>query len=141
MSLKVRASEDQRIAEAQKLVEDVERVEFKLTVRDTERASAIEALDLDVLDAELRQVVFFDTPDLRLNRGGLVVRARRIRKGGDTTVKTPARISSASFSASRRSVLMRSPGLRGMSDGAITSHTTPTASSRRCKLYPQVPAS
>jgi len=74
--------EDQRIA-----VEDVERVEFKLTVRDTERASAIEALDLDVLEAELRQVVFFDTPDLRLNRAGVIVRARRIRKGGDTTVK------------------------------------------------------
>ena len=87
MSLKFRSSEDQRIAEALKLVENVERVEFKLTVRDTERASAIEALDLDVLEAELRQVVFFDTPDLRLNRAGLVVRARRIRKGGDTTVK------------------------------------------------------
>ena len=87
MSLKVRSSEDQQIAEALKRVEDVERVEFKLTVRDTERASAIEALDLDVLEAELRQVVFFDTPDLRLNRAGLVVRARRIRKGGDTTVK------------------------------------------------------
>jgi len=87
VSLTVRSSEDQQIAEALKLVEDVERVEFKLTVRDTERASAIEALDLDVLEAELRQVVFFDTPDLRLNRAGLVVRARRIRKGGDTTVK------------------------------------------------------
>lgn len=87
MSLKITSPEDQRIAEALKLVEDVERVEFKLTVRDTERASAIEALDLDVLDAELRQVVFFDTPDLRLNRAGLVVRARRTRKGGDTTVK------------------------------------------------------
>lgn len=87
MSLKITSSEDQRIAEALKLVEDVERIEFKLTVRDTERASAIEALDLDVLEAELRQVVFFDTPDLRLNRAGLVVRARRTRKGGDTTVK------------------------------------------------------
>jgi len=87
VSLKFRSSEDQRIAEALKLAEDVERVEFKLTVRDTDRASAIEALDLDVLEAELRQVVFFDTPDLRLNRAGLVVRARRIRKGGDTTVK------------------------------------------------------
>jgi hypothetical protein len=82
VSPKVRLLEDQRIA-----VEDVERVEFKLTVRDTERASAIEALDLDVLEAELRQVVFFDTPDLRLNRAGVIVRARRIRKGGDTTVK------------------------------------------------------
>jgi len=87
VSLKITSSEDQRIAEALKLVEDVERIEFKLTVRDTERASAIEALDLDVLEAELRQVVFFDTPDLRLNRAGLVVRARRTRKGGDTTVK------------------------------------------------------
>jgi len=87
VSLKVRPLEDQRIAEALRRLEDVERVEFKLTVRDTERASAIEALDLDVLDAELRQVVFFDTPDLRLSRAGVVVRARRIRKGGDTTVK------------------------------------------------------
>jgi hypothetical protein len=87
VSLKVRSSEDQRIADALTLLEDVERVEFKLTVRDTERASAVEALDLDVLEAELRQVVFFDTPDLRLNRAGVIVRARRIRKGGDTTVK------------------------------------------------------
>jgi hypothetical protein len=87
VSLKTRSSEDQRIADALTLLEDVERVEFKLTVRDTEQASAVEALDLDVLDAELRHVVFFDTPDLRLNRAGVVVRARRIRKGGDTTVK------------------------------------------------------
>jgi hypothetical protein len=87
VSLKVRSSEDQRIADALTLLEDVERVEFKLTVHDTEHASAIEALELDVLEAELRHVVFFDTPDLRLNRAGVVVRARRIRKGGDTTVK------------------------------------------------------
>jgi len=83
----VRSSEDQRIAEALKALEDVERVEFKMTVRDTERASAIEALDMDVLDAELKQVIFFDTPDLTLNRAGVVVRARRARKGGDSTIK------------------------------------------------------
>lgn len=87
MNSKWASSDDQRMIDALRLLQDVERVEFKLTVRDTDRASAISALDLEVLDAELRQVVFFDTPDLTLNRAGLVVRARRIRKGGDTTIK------------------------------------------------------
>ena len=42
---------------------------------------------MDVLNAEIRQVVFFDTPDLQLNAAGVVVRARRARRGGDTVVK------------------------------------------------------
>jgi hypothetical protein len=117
---KVRPLEDQRIAEALKLVEDVERVEFKLTVRDTERASAIEALDLDVLEAELRQVVFFDTPDLRLNRAGVVVRARRIRKGGDTTVKVRPVIVDALPGKLRRSRNF-SVELDGMPGALVTS--------------------
>src|SRR4030095_2194001 len=37
-------------------------VELKMTVGDGDRHSAITGLD--VLDAQLRQVVFFDTPDL-----------------------------------------------------------------------------
>jgi hypothetical protein len=69
------------------LLDHVRSVELKLTVRDTDRAPAIAALDLDVLEAELRQVVFFDTRDLTLNRAGIVLRARRIRKGGDVIVK------------------------------------------------------
>ncbi len=85
MHLKER--QDPQIVEAERLLKGAERVEFKLTVRDSDRASAIDALDLDVLDAELRQVAFFDTPDLKLNKAGIVVRARRIRKGGDTTLK------------------------------------------------------
>ena len=32
---------------------------------------------MDVLDAQIRQVAFFDTPDLTLNKSGIVVRARR----------------------------------------------------------------
>jgi hypothetical protein len=64
-----------------------ERVELKVTVPETDHSSAAAALEMDVLDAELRQVVFFDTPDLELNRSGLTVRARRIREGGDVTVK------------------------------------------------------
>ena len=43
---------------------------------------------MDALDAQIRQVFFFDTPDLALDRHGVVVRARRIqRKGGDAIVK------------------------------------------------------
>jgi hypothetical protein len=32
---------------------------------------------MDALDAQIRQVLFFGTPDLALNRVGVVVRARR----------------------------------------------------------------
>jgi hypothetical protein len=43
---------------------------------------------MDPLEAELRQVVFFDTPDLTLSQAGVVVRARRIQGGaGDSAVK------------------------------------------------------
>ena len=43
---------------------------------------------MDPLDAQIRQVFFFDTPDLALDRAGVVVRARRIQgKGGDSVVK------------------------------------------------------
>ena len=46
------------------------------------------SLQLDPLDAQIRQVVFFDTPDLALQSAGVVVRARRVqRKGDDSTVK------------------------------------------------------
>jgi hypothetical protein len=43
---------------------------------------------MDPLNAQMRMVYFFDTPDLALDAAGLVVRARRIQgKGGDTVVK------------------------------------------------------
>src|SRR5215211_8678428 len=70
------------------LVKDADSVELKLTVPETVRASAAAALDLDPLEAQMRQVFFFDTPDLALDRAGVVVRARRVqRKGGDAVVK------------------------------------------------------
>ena len=62
-------------------------VELKMIVPDADRHSAVLELDLDVLDCDLRQAVFFDTPDLQLSRAGVVVRARRARKGGDSVVK------------------------------------------------------
>src|SRR4029450_12558372 len=78
---------DGRILEALNVLDAADRVELKLTVPDTNQSSAVSALDMDVLEAEFRQVVFFDTPDLALNHSGIVVRARRMRKGGDVVVK------------------------------------------------------
>jgi hypothetical protein len=44
------------------------------------------ALGLDPLDAYLRQVFFFDTPDLALEHAGLVTRARRSQDRADDSV-------------------------------------------------------
>jgi hypothetical protein len=41
---------------------------------------------MDPLDAQIRQVFVFDTPDLRLNKSGVVVRAGRVQGRGDVTV-------------------------------------------------------
>jgi hypothetical protein len=41
---------------------------------------------MDPLDAQIRQVYFFDTPDLALNQHGLVVRARRVQQRADDSV-------------------------------------------------------
>ncbi len=70
------------------LIRDADSVELKLTIHETARASTARALGVDPLDAQVRQVFFFDTPELALNAAGVVVRARR-RQGeeGDTVVK------------------------------------------------------
>jgi hypothetical protein len=70
------------------LIMAADSVELKLTLPETARAKTSAALGNDPLDAEVRQVFFFDTPDLKLNDAGVVVRARR-RQGedGDTVVK------------------------------------------------------
>ena len=77
-----------RLGELVGLIKGADSVELKLTVPDVDRRSAVQALGVDVLDAQIRQVYFFDTADLALDRGGLVVRARRIQnKQGDSVVK------------------------------------------------------
>jgi hypothetical protein len=60
--------------------------ELKLTIPESEQRSAVAALGMDPLDAQIRQVYFFDTLDLALNRHGLVVRARRVQQRGDDSV-------------------------------------------------------
>jgi hypothetical protein len=70
------------------LLEGADSVELKLTVPEPHQRSAAAALELDPLEAQIRQVFFFDTPELDLDAHGVVVRARRIQGGGgDSIVK------------------------------------------------------
>jgi hypothetical protein len=79
---------DDQLKELMQLIGKSDSVELKLTVADDQRRAATRALEIDPLNAQIRQVVFFDTPDLRLNKAGVVVRARRVQnKGNDSTVK------------------------------------------------------
>jgi hypothetical protein len=61
-------------------------VELKLTVPVSDRTRSGEALGVDPLDGQIRQVYFFDTPDLALNARGIVVRGRRVQGRGDDSV-------------------------------------------------------
>jgi hypothetical protein len=77
---------DAQLREVLALAKDADSVELKLTVPDSERRSTVTALGMDPLEAQIRQVYFFDTPDLALNHHGVVVRARRVQGRGDDTV-------------------------------------------------------
>jgi hypothetical protein len=76
----------ERLPELLELIEGADSVELKLTVPMSDRAPSGKALGVDPLEAQIRQVYFFDTPDLALNKRGLVVRARRVQKKGDDSV-------------------------------------------------------
>jgi hypothetical protein len=79
---------DAQLTEIFSLMEGSDSVELKLTIPDLHQRAALRALGIDPLDAQVRQIFFFDTPDLSLQRAGVAVRARRVqRKGEDSTVK------------------------------------------------------
>jgi hypothetical protein len=78
----------EQLAELFALVKKSDSIELKVTVAESDQLSTARALDMDPLDAQIRQVYFFDTPDLKLNKQGVVVRTRRIQqKGSDSVVK------------------------------------------------------
>jgi hypothetical protein len=76
----------EQLAEILGLLRGADSVELKLTVSETDQRSAVAALKIDPLEAQIRQVIFFDTPDLALNQLGVVVRARRVQGVGDDSV-------------------------------------------------------
>jgi hypothetical protein len=76
------------LLELRELVKGADSIELKVTIPQHSYRIAQEALGVDPLEAQIRQVFFFDTPELDLNKAGVVVRARRIQgREHDSTVK------------------------------------------------------
>ncbi len=79
---------DAQLREMMRLIKGAQSVELKLTVPASHHRATVQGLPGDPVEAQPRQIYFFDTPDLQLYRAGVVVRARRIAGGkGDTVVK------------------------------------------------------
>jgi hypothetical protein len=79
---------DQELGELLDLVKGADTVELKLTVPEADQRATVQGLALDPLEAQIRQVFFFDTPDLQLNKAGVVARARRVQgRAADSVVK------------------------------------------------------
>ena len=79
---------DDQLIELLDLTSHSDSVELKLTIPLEHQREAVRALGLDPLDGQIRLIHFFDTPDLKLQDAGVVVRARRVQgKGDDSVVK------------------------------------------------------
>jgi hypothetical protein len=79
---------DAQLGEMMRLITGADSVELKATVSASQHRATIQGLPMDPVEAEPRQVFFFDTPELALNNAGIVVRARRRQGGaGDTVIK------------------------------------------------------
>jgi hypothetical protein len=81
-----RAMSDEDLRRLLELTKKSDSVELKLTVPETSQRSAVTALGMDPLDAQIRQVFFFDTPDLKLDRAGVVIRGRRAQGRNDDSI-------------------------------------------------------
>lgn len=77
---------DEDVVRMLELARGVDSVELKLTVPDAHHRSTIVQLGMDPLDAQIRTVSFFDTPELALNGAGVIVRARRVQGRADDSV-------------------------------------------------------
>ena len=97
---------DEQLGELITLLKDVDTVELKLTVPQADQRAVVTGLQVDPLEAQIRQVFFFDTPDLALNKAGVVLRARRVQQKGDDSVVKLRPVVPSSLSE----VVRRSPG-------------------------------
>jgi hypothetical protein len=85
-SAPTRPLSDADVGELIKLARDADSVELKVTVPEPDQRAAVDALGIDPLDGQMRQVYFFDTPDLDCFKHGVVVRARRVQRRHDDSV-------------------------------------------------------
>jgi hypothetical protein len=97
-----RALSDDDLQRLLELTRKADSVELKLTLSDDDIRSTVAALGMDPLEARIRQVYFFDTPDLRLSKHGVVVRARRVQGRDDDSVVKLRPIDPAELPASVR---------------------------------------
>ena len=86
MSTRLVGIDDDQLQELLGLIHGADSVELKLTIPEEQGFQTQKALGIDPLDAHIRQVVFFDTPDLALDAAGVVVRARRTQQKPDDSV-------------------------------------------------------
>jgi hypothetical protein len=86
MTVTKRYLSDEDAASMLALSKDADSVELKLTVPATDHQATVAALDMDPLDSQIRQVYFFETPELSLSTNGVVVRGRRVQGRDDDTV-------------------------------------------------------
>lgn len=93
----------EQLGELLDLTKQADSVELKMTVPNAERPLAVASLGLDPLDAQIRQVYFFDTADLALNRRGVVVRARRIQGRNDDSVVKVRPVNPTEVATARKS--------------------------------------
>jgi hypothetical protein len=108
------------------LIKESDSVELKFTVPASHQTATLRGLDLDPLEAQIRQVFFLETPDLALDKLGVVVRARRIQGKGDDSVEAaagrarvlPGPAPSAAFRS--RSMRPRRVRLLGDDEGTLT---------------------
>ncbi len=77
---------DKELKKLLDLLKGSDSAELKLTVPEEHQRSTVSALGMDPLEAQIRQVFFFDTPDLKLDQQGVVVRARRVQGRPDDSV-------------------------------------------------------
>jgi hypothetical protein len=125
-----------QLVELLDLVQDADSVELKLGVDASHQRSAVEALGLDPREAQVRLVHFFDTPELTLERAGVVVRARRVQgKGDDTVVKLrPVRPQDLSKRLRRHPEFVVE--VDAMTTGFVRSGSSSSASRRRRSASP-----
>jgi hypothetical protein len=87
-SVEPRRLSDDDLRRVLELAKGVDSIELKVTIPSTSHRATIQGLPLDPVEAQPRQVFFFDTPELALDKAGLIVRARRRQGGrGDTVIK------------------------------------------------------
>jgi hypothetical protein len=116
----VRLSPEQ-LQDAFALMKRADGVELKVSIPESDQRLTLKALNIDPLDAQIRQVYFFDTPDLTLNKKGLVLRARRVQgKPSDSVVKLRP-IDPAGLSKERRASPSFSVEVDAMPGGYVCS--------------------